>query len=719
MIANVQQADNPQTQTNASQSYYDFGNWRAIFVATSILFPAAAWAQPAPQPTDVPTDGQWLSSVDPDTPLDPLPDLGVEWPEIIAPLPPLPTLPQSEDDPPPPHIAVDAQNGPVSLVDLDVASPTDPVISDSDDLNLLADSEGERRYRVVIDGMTDRTGQRFVERFNQLSVLAQGANSAANGAQLSRRIIEDRRLLEGLLRNYGFYDASLRPELEADGDTTLIRFRLTPGAAYTYGAVNLHGLEGVSADERSRLTAVFGIDPDDAIYADNVINAQQALATDMRETGYPFAVVGTEVVTIDHDFRSGVLDQPVSPGDRLTFGAIIAQDDGLLGARHIQEIARFEPGDIFRQSDVDDLRRALIATGIVGSVDMTPQANADGNQVDLAVAIAPAPLRTIAALLGYGTGEGLRAEVSWQHRNLFPPEGSLLVRGVVGTREQLANIVFRRNNWHARDRILSIQALVANNDVPAFEARTVQISASVERISTLIYQKRWTWAARTELIATDELAFARTINQSVRRRYGIASISGRISLDRSDDLLDPTRGFRASVQVTPEVSWQDDVFGYARVQLDASGYLPVGLRAVLAARLRIGTVAGASLDSIAPSRRFYAGGGSSVRGYGFQAIGPAAPNGDPIGGTGLFEVAAEARIPVWGAFSLVPFVDGGNVYDTGLPSFSDITNLRVGAGVGIRYASNFGPIRVDVGTPINPGPRDGRIAVYVSLGQAF
>ena len=136
----------------------------------------------------------------------------------------------------------------------------------------------------------------------------------------------------------------------------------------------------------------------------------------------------------------------------------------------------------------------------------------------------------------------------------------------------------------------------------------------------------------------------------------------------------------------------------------------------LAGRTRLGTIIGAARDRIAPSRRFYAGGGGSVRGYGFQELGPHDPVfDDPIGGRSLTEFSLEARIRV-GDFGIVPFVDAGNVSTTPLPRFG---NLQFGAGIGARYHTRFGPIRIDVGTPINPRRGDPRIAVYVSLGQAF
>jgi translocation and assembly module TamA len=158
---------------------------------------------------------------------------------------------------------------------------------------------------------------------------------------------------------------------------------------------------------------------------------------------------------------------------------------------------------------------------------------------------------------------------------------------------------------------------------------------------------------------------------------------------------------------------------YVRTQVDASYYQQVSDRVVVAGRVRVGAIPGTALTNIAPSRRLYSGGGGSVRGYGYQKIGPVDANGDPTGGRSLVEGSIEARIRTgWlgGALSVVPFLDAGTVSQSVTPEFDVV---RFGAGIGVRYQTGFGPLRLDVATPINPSPNDSRIAVYISLGQAF
>ena len=331
----------------------------------------------------------------------------------------------------------------------------------------------------------------------------------------------------------------------------------------------------------------------------------------------------------------------------------------------------------------------------------------------------PAPSHTIAGELGYGTGEGARVEASWTDRNFINPEGALTLRGILGTSEQLAGVQLRRSNFMQRDQTLNLQFSASHRKFDAYEARTVQLLGNIERQSNFIWQKPWTWSYGGELLATDEYGVFSDDGLKDARTFFIAALPIAIGFDGSDSLLDPTRGFRLSGRISPELSAHGGHFTYARAQIDASAYHPVSDRIVAAGRIRLGTIFGAGISDLAPSRRFYAGGGGSVRGYGYQQLGPKDLDGDPIGGRGLAEFAVEARIRLkqfGGNFGIVPFFDGGSLSTREWPDFGD---WRFAAGFGLRYYSSFGPIRIDVGVPLNRQQGDGPVAVTVSLGQAF
>ncbi|WP_299646953.1 autotransporter assembly complex family protein [Sphingomonas bacterium] len=621
-------------------------------------------------PTLAQSTGAPDAPLDPSAPLAELPGIGVDWPDLVA----------------------------------EAATPAD----------VQTNADAERRYAWRLEGIDGVASAVLRQRFDELSALNANDGDPANAAQLDRRAREDAALLTTLLRAEGYYDARVLTRIES-GPRPLVVLEAAAGALYRFTGVTLAGVEAAGA-RAPDLRQQFGVAAADPVNADAIVAGEARLRETLGRAGFPFATVGESEIVVDRAAGTATLAIDVSPGGARRFGRITANpNNGVFGADHIAEIARFSPGQPYDATAIADLRRALIQTSLVSTVEVTPVPGADQDTVDVAVRMEPAPPRTIAGELGYGTGEGARAELSWTHRNLFPPEGALTVRGVAGLREQLASVVFRRANFRGRDRVLTLQASAAHLERDAFEADTVTLAGSLERQTNIFFQKTWTWSLGAELLASDERDVERATGLARRRTFLIGALPTSLSYDGSDDLLNPTRGFRLGGRLSPELSLQGAAFGYTRMQLDASVYRPVA-GVVLAARTRIGSILGAPREQIAPSRRFYAGGGASVRGYGYQDVGPRDLNNDPIGGRSLTEFSIEARVPVWGQFGVVPFLDAGNIYTSPLPKFS---GMRYGAGLGVRYYSSFGPIRVDVGTPLNPQPGVARVAVYVSLGQAF
>ena len=556
----------------------------------------------------------------------------------------------------------------------------------------------------------------LLAQFRTLSTLEEHEGAPTNAAQIDRRARADADLLAELLRAHGFYDASVTTNVDLAGAAFVVTLNAQPGPVYRFAEVRLPGLEAAAGGDAPALRQSFGVAEQDPVNAAEVTEAEAALRVELGRRGYAFAEVGEAEVVVDHEARTATLVLPVEPAGTRRFGRILVEGTPLFSANHLGTIARFDEGEPYRTERVEDLRQALVATGLVSSVAIRPVARPDSDLVDLAVALEPAPMRTVAGEAGYGTGEGVRFELSWQHRNLLPPEGAVTFRGVAGTREQLVSGILRRNNFLRRDQVFTGQMAIAHIDRPAFDARTFILAGGIERQTNIIWQKAWTWSAGAELAATDERDVDIASGTTRRRTFFIGALPAFLGYDGSNDLLDPTRGFRLAARFSPEASLQAGSFFYARAQIDGSFYQPVSDNVVLAGRTRLGTIFGASRDRIAPSRRFYAGGGGSVRGYGFQALGPRDPVfDDPIGGRSLAEFALEARVRV-GDFGIVPFLDGGNISTSPLPRFD---NLRFGAGIGVRYHTRFGPIRVDLATPLNPREGDPRVAVYVSLGQAF
>ena len=574
-------------------------------------------------------------------------------------------------------------------------------------------ASGDVRYTVAVTGLDDR----LLARFRTDSALVKGRGAVANLAQINRRAAEDRDLVDLLLRSIGYYGGRTTTVLtpgDAPGTPVSVTLAIDPGPLYHVAEVALTTPPGTPA---GLVEGGIGVKPGDPLGAAAIAAGQDGLKAYLATRGHPFATFDPPDIAVDHATRTATLTQRIDPGAAGRFGRIRVDGASVVGQAGIERLARWRAGDAYTAADLDDLRRALIATGLVGGVTLTPvaagPAQGGGETIDVIVHTDTAPLRTIATTGGYSTSQGFRLEASWQHRNLLPPNGAVTFRAIAAQREQLVGAGLRRQNWRRRDQTLVFTIFGDSATQDAFNARTVQIGATVERETNLIWQKQWYYSFGPQALISVERDKSAPGNPL--KTFYIAATPASLTYDGSDNLLDPTRGFRLTGRVSPELSLASGTFGYVKLQVEAATYLPVGDRVTLAARGHFGTIAGASQRSIAPSRRFYAGGGGSVRGYGFQAVGPTDADGSPRGGDSLVEASVEARFR-FGDFGVVPFFDAGEIDTATIPRFR---NVRYGAGIGARYYTSFGPVRIDLATPINPKKGDARVQFYVSIGQAF
>ncbi|HZG46129.1 MAG TPA: BamA/TamA family outer membrane protein, partial [Allosphingosinicella sp.] len=509
------------------------------------------------------------------------------------------------------------------------------------------------RYAIQVEGLDDSADAardaelaNLRQRFLELSALEDARGEGINGAQIEARAREDEALAVRLLHSEGYYDAAvssnINPNPGPDGRIT-VTINITPGYRYNFGQIIIAGSAGEAAQLAREALVLQSGEP---IIAANVEAAEANVLLRLPQKGYPFAQLGEPPAGTDQssatqgapreNIRDILLDPETHLGDysllldagpKARFRAIRTAGKNLaFDQDHVELLARFEEGQLFDRRLMDDLREAMVATRLFSTVAAEPirtgEAAPDGTEyVDILVRQEAGKPRSIDANIGYSTGEGLRLEGAWEHRNFFRPEGAIRVAAVLGTNEQSALARLRFNNWGMRDRALLFLLEAGRRDFAAFEGYTARLLGLVTRESTPIWQKRWTYAFGLELLATNE-AQVGTPRISLGDAYFIGGLIGQLGYDRSNSLLDPTKGFRLTARVNPEASLRDGSEFYLRTQLDGSYYYPIQENFTLAGRVRLGSITGIERDRLAPSRRFYAGGGGSVRGYGYQRLGP-------------------------------------------------------------------------------------------------
>jgi translocation and assembly module TamA len=731
----------------------------------ALVMASAAQGQTAPAPSTAPSPPPSAQAAapppGPDAPIVPDSQFKKEVPpldpDLNKPLEPLSTFQGPAPAPPArPGAPAPAPPAPASTVPVStpagtfppVTEPADPALTQPltplDQFQLATPAPDAKagkeapapviRYSTTIEGLK----QIGLEgRFRSLSALEDGGGKARNAAMVSARTKEDELLALRLLRSEGYYDATVTSSISQvpnEPARLAVTLATVPGHRYDFGQIKIQGPDTVPAGLAREALKLKSGDP---IVAADVEAGEANVRLRLPQQGYPFVDIGQRDVLLDPDTHLGDYTLPLDPGPRSTFAGFTTDGKLAFDAHHVGVLARFKRGQLYDSRKVDDLREAMVATGLFRTVAATPvrtgQMAPDGTEyVNIRVHQVAGPARTLSGTAGYSTGQGLRAEATWEHRNLFPPEGALRVTGILGTQEQSLVVQFQRNNAGQRDRTLLIQAEAGRQDYAAYHGYIARLYGTVSRTSTPIWQKRWTYSYGGEIVASneDEKRFPPI---SLKAAHFIAGLIGQVGYDTSNSLLDPTKGFRIGVRTNPEVSLREPTKPYIRNIVDGSVYYPATDSLTIAGRARVGSIFGANLADLPPSRRIYGGGGGSVRGFGYQQLGPKAeipnPKFDPTdpkekdpptifvptGGLSQVEFSLEARYR-FGNYGIVPFIDAGQVYETRYPQLS---HLRYGVGIGGRFYTNFGPLRADVAMPIGRKKGEARFAVYVSIGQAF
>ncbi len=446
-----------------------------------------------------------------------------------------------------------------------------------------------------------------------------------------------------------------------------------------------------------------------------VVDAEQAALGELNKIGRPYAKKGKRRARANFDYDTLEVATPLIPGPFTVYGDTTVTGLTTVEEAYIRDFITWQRGEPVSRGTLRDAQRALSSTRLFDSITVeipseppTDLAEGETFYAPIMIAAEEGKHRTISGGVSYSTTDGPGVTAKWEHRNLRGQNEQLTLEADVDLVRQSIGASFVKPRYGKPNRDLIAGIEVFHEDDDAFEI--------FGTTATLGFEEQLT----PNLAATLGLGLeaARTKEDNQTRDSYLFGIPATLTYDKTDSLLDPTEGVRASAGVAPWGGVFDgEETGFVVVDLNGSTYLPFDRKHlyVLALRARAATVFAESRDRVPANRRLYAGGGGSVRGYENQAVGPLDSDDDPLGGLSAAEFAAEMRLR-FGNIGVVPFVDAGLVSEE---VFSGFDQLRYGAGLGLRYYSPVGPIRVDVAVPLNKRDRDPNFQFYISIGQAF
>lgn len=487
---------------------------------------------------------------------------------------------------------------------------------------------------------------------------------------------------------------------------------IEPGTQFTLGDIVLKG------DAAGVMGADFGLIAGGDASSDAILKAEAGIVRRLKEEGRPLAHVAGRTIVADHATTTLDVTLDVAAGPIAGYGATNVEGTQAVDRDFTVYMTGLEPGRRYSPKEIDDARTRLQQLEVFSSVAISEAAALDAaGQIPIDVRVSERKMRYFGVGATLSSIDGAGIEGYWGHRNLFGRAEKLRISGSIGRISDTANlgnlnynagIMFEKPGVIGPASKFFASAKVAYDHPDAYDIFSVKGSVGLSYELT----KEQTVSAE---FAVDYSKVEDALNPD-GQDYLLVSLPLQYAFDNRDNKLNPTRGFRALAYAEPTY---DALNGNAFVKLKGEGATYYGLdatdRIVLAGRAAIGSILGASLEEVPADRRFYSGGGGSVRGYSYQGVGPHV-DGKPVGGLSYAETSVEVRYAVNDKIGIVPFVDAGTVSTKQFPDFSIV---GVGAGVGVRYLTPFGPLRVDVAVPLNRGPGAPRYGIYAGIGQAF
>lgn len=508
---------------------------------------------------------------------------------------------------------------------------------------------------------------------------------------------------------------SVTEEIATHGKKLPVTITVDPGVEFAFGQIRIENGDSIGARNAADEA---GLAEGERASTKTILVAETAIVDAWRRAGHPYAEVSGHNIVADHATKTVDVAVTVAPGPVVTLGQVKIVGAKDVDADFLVRQADIPVGETYDPDIVEHARKNLAKLDALASVSVRVADEPDASgAAAVIIDVSERKPRTIGAGVNYSSTEGAGGDIFWVHRNLFGEAETLRLEAQIGRVFEAENL----DDYDARFDILfgkpgvidpytrwDLRATAIQEDPEPYNRRGVVI----ENLLTHDFTEHFSLSSG---FAYD---WARIDDAFGRGYFTILSLPTIATYDSRDSVLDPTEGIYSRLKLEPQVSLDTDAL-YFTADSELRGYLALDddHRFVLAARGLAGTIYGADIDDIPAHRRFYAGGGGSVRGYDYLNIGPRIEGYGATGGLARVEGSLEARIKVTETVGIVPFADAGFVTETA--GFSGEDRFQVGVGLGLRYYSSVGPLRLDVAVPLDPQKHDPDFALYFGIGQAF
>ncbi|MGQ0564100.1 MAG: autotransporter assembly complex protein TamA [Gemmobacter sp.] len=496
--------------------------------------------------------------------------------------------------------------------------------------------------------------------------------------------------------------------LNAPAAISRVEVRVDPGPAFTFGAARI-------APVAPGTDLPGGYRAGDPALSGKVTAAAQAGVDGWRAVGHAKAAVTSQDIVADHARRTLAADLGLNPGPRLRFGPLTVVGHERMRLRRIVKIAGLPQGRVFDPRELDRVATRLRRTGVFRSVTLTEDDRiTPPDLLGITATVVEEKLRRYTFGGELSSLDGVTLRAAWLHRNLLGGGERLRISG------EIAQIGAQTSGADYALGVTLDRPATLGPDVAATArldiAHLAEEDYTSDKASAGI---GFTWYRSERLTARIGLQYTFEDVEDASGDYRFRNLSLPLGVlwDDRDKPLDARRGTYLDAEVKPFLGFGTTGSGL-RVRADGRAYRSLGERdrVTFAGRLQVGAVLGPDLLETPRADLFYSGGGGSVRGQPYQSLGVQLTDDLKIGGQAFLAASVEARVRVSRRIGVVGFIDWGHV--GALDFFDDAGDSHAGAGLGLRYDTGFGPIRLDVAAPVSGDTGKGA-QVYIGIGQAF
>lgn len=566
-------------------------------------------------------------------------------------------------------------------------------------------------YDIDVQGVSDHTTSRLIK--NSSDLFAMKNKPPVSMRALKFRIENDLPKIREALEANGYFEAKVTYQIQSYTDSYNVLIEVEPGPQYRLAKPQITIL-----DAKGKALTFSEINPSDLeikegshYRAIRLLDAESNILSILHKSGYPMCKLLDKKVIADGKTHLVKVQLTYQSGPLLRFGEVHFIGNTEVLSSYLMKKLKWQKGEEYNSEKIDQTQASLLDSGLFGSVIIKPGDEALPNgEIPIYVELFETKHRSVNAGVSYQTFYGFGLAFGWQHRNIGGQGRRFSLQGEITSRSRtgLAQLVIPDLQRIGQNLVLEAEAMYEH--LTAYTQHSYYSEGRLERL--LGKKASISFGAKIEeLHVTDSVD-----NQN----YTLLEIPIFVRLSNANSLLNPTRGASMEAKTVPTFSLHDSKDYYIIQQVIGCYYHPFDRKdkVVFAQKATIGLTTSRSLNKVPVPKRFLGGSEEDLRGYKYRTVSKRAPSGKPIGGRSAIYYSAELRFRLSKTIGLVPFYDLGTVEERNVPRLSE--KWYQSAGLGLRYFSFLGPLRCDIGVPLNRRKGfDPRYRFLLSIGQTF